>query len=257
LKNQLLDMAITIGSLVLPILVQLVEKVKPVIEAVAAWIEKHPVLTQWIITVVAIVSALVVGIATLTAGLVGIIGVFAAILSPIGLVVTALVAIGTAVTVLISHWEGLKWMVTEAVAFMKEAIANFAIDLAEKFGIAEEAAKRLLKVLIEAAEFAARATVGAIPVVGPVINAATRATGGYASGPTIVGEQGPEIVNVPRGSYVNHARDTDRMMRQGGQPVVQKIEINLGGVTVREEADEDRLIAKLARQIQLISLQAA
>lgn len=257
LKNQLTDMAITIGSLILPILVELVGKMQPVINAVARWIEEHPILSKWLLVIITVVSTLVAGIGALTLALTGVIAVLGAILSPIGLVVVALTGIVTAIGVLMTHWEGLKWMVSEAVNSMKEAIANFALDLAEKFGIAEDKAKQLLKTLKDVAAQAGRAIIGAIPVVGPTINAATRATGGYAGGPTIVGEQGPELVNLPRGSFVNNARDTERMLRGGERPIMQKIEINLGGVTVQNEADEDRLVQKLARQLQLISLQAA
>ncbi len=38
-----------------------------------------------------------------------------------------------------------------------------------------------------------------------------RASGGPASGMTWVGEQGPELVNLPNGSYVNNARDSAKI----------------------------------------------
>lgn len=44
-----------------------------------------------------------------------------------------------------------------------------------------------------------------------------RASGGYASGLTLVGEQGPELVSLPRGSYVHDNRESERMM--GGTSV--------------------------------------
>lgn len=44
-----------------------------------------------------------------------------------------------------------------------------------------------------------------------------RATGGFASGLTLVGERGPEIVSLPRGSYVHDNRESERMM--GGTSV--------------------------------------
>jgi hypothetical protein len=39
----------------------------------------------------------------------------------------------------------------------------------------------------------------------------TRASGGYASGLTLVGERGPELVSLPRGSYVHDNAESERM----------------------------------------------
>jgi hypothetical protein len=43
-----------------------------------------------------------------------------------------------------------------------------------------------------------------------------KAAGGSASGLTMVGERGPELVNLPAGSYVNKASDTQRMLGNSG-----------------------------------------
>jgi hypothetical protein len=43
-----------------------------------------------------------------------------------------------------------------------------------------------------------------------------RASGGHAEGLTLVGERGPELVNLPRGSYVNEAVRTRGMLGGGG-----------------------------------------
>jgi hypothetical protein len=145
-------------------------------------------------------------------------------------------------------------MVTNAVQGMQDAIANFAIDLAAKFNIAEEAAKRLIATLKSAAQQAVQATLGALPVIGPAFQA--RAMGGFADGMTLVGERGPEIVNLPRGSYVHTAMESQRMSENRGV----RVEFNaplVGQVIVKDEADEDRLIAKLTRMIQLQQLQSA
>jgi hypothetical protein len=86
----------------------------------------------------------------------------------------------------------------------------------------------------------------------------TKAKGGLTSGPvTLVGEQGPELVSLPRGSYVHNAHNTERMLGEGSGTT--KIEFNspiVGQVIVQDEADEDRLIAKLTRAIQLHTLAA-
>lgn len=58
--------------------------------------------------------------------------------------------------------------------------------------------------------------------VGGILNLNTdiekRASGGYASGMTLVGERGPELVDLPGGSYVHNNSDTNRMI--GGSNIV-------------------------------------
>ena len=67
---------------------------------------------------------------------------------------------------------------------------------------------------------------------------------------TLVGEHGPEVVSLPRGSYVHTARQTQGML--GGQATDNAPLV--GEVHVHTEADENRLLGKLdawlARAIQ-------
>jgi hypothetical protein len=81
----------------------------------------------------------------------------------------------------------------------------------------------------------------------------SRIGGGYAEGLTRVGEGGPELVSLPAGSFVHSNQDSQKIA--GG--MAQSITINMGGVTVKNEADEDRLVKKLARMIQLQKLSSA
>lgn len=53
-------------------------------------------------------------------------------------------------------------------------------------------------------------------VTGGVAGAAPGlASGGYGGGMTWVGENGPELVNLPQGSYVNNNQSSNRMAQQG------------------------------------------
>lgn len=254
LKNELIDMAITVGNLVLPVLVELVKVVKPVIQSFAEWIEKHPLLAQWLITVVGVVSALVAGMGAFTLAATGVIAVLGALLTPVGMVVVALTAIGTSVLLVIHHLEGLKWMAGEAVDFMLGKLGEF-LDYLREVRDDFLAFIELIRVKIKGAKDYAgsRLTGGNLSLE----DVQGRKHGGYGSGLTLVGEQGPELVNLPRGSFVRNARDTRRMLGEEREQRTVNVEINLGGVTVTKEADEDRLVQKLARMIQLQSLASA
>jgi hypothetical protein len=78
--------------------------------------------------------------------------------------------------------------------------------------------------------------------------AKARAIGGIVTeGTTIVGESGPEIVSLPYGSVVRPSS-----VRSSGSVV-----IHIGAVHVHDEADEDRFMEKIARQMQLLQMNAA
>lgn len=85
-----------------------------------------------------------------------------------------------------------------------------------------------------------------------------RASGGHAEGLTIVGERGPELVNLPRGSYVNEAARTRGMLGGGGGSNISfspTINVTSNGSSAdprdiaRQIADElGQLLAKARRE---------
>lgn len=112
------------------------------------------------------------------------------------------------------------------MALAMDKAATAAFDMHTELDTAEEAARRL------AGEYVVNiktiyATVGTPgPTGGGVIHA--RATGGAASGMTLVGERGPELVNLPGGSRVYSNQDSRNMMSGGGMTV--NLNIASGGV---------------------------
>jgi len=52
-----------------------------------------------------------------------------------------------------------------------------------------------------------------------------KASGGYASGMTLVGENGPELVNLPSGAYVNNNLSSQRMANQPVQAIIDYDEL--------------------------------
>ena len=77
------------------------------------------------------------------------------------------------------------------------------------------------------------------------------ATGGLVnrSGLVKVGEYGAELLYLPRGAEVVPARETAALLGSGGGGGVN-VAINLGGVTIREEADMDRLVGKMTSALE-------
>lgn len=72
-------------------------------------------------------------------------------------------------------------------------------------------------------------------------NVQKRASGGYASGLTLVGEQGPELVSLPPGSYVHNNSETQQMLGNSNQ-----VTINFNGDMV---LDAESRVSELANKI--------
>jgi phage-related protein len=81
-----------------------------------------------------------------------------------------------------------------------------------------------------------------------------KALGGVASGLTLVGERGPELVSLPNGSYVHTNEQSQQMMGGGGTT------ININNPTVRSDNDLQQIInavtQALGRQGELVRLGA-
>jgi len=61
----------------------------------------------------------------------------------------------------------------------------------------------------------------------PLLPFGRKALGGYASGLTLVGERGPELVSLPRGSYVHDNAESERMV--GGATNTYNFSVNISG----------------------------
>lgn len=133
---------------------------------------------------------------------------------------------------------------TVALARVRTEGGQDAIDAFEEILRSAGVAEEIIRDLIQAFK-----DYNAIPVARKSLlvgtgDAATRtfgdvsarASGGPASGLTQVGEAGPEIVELPPGSYVHSASDSRRLMsaaggaRQvmaAGQTIIQRLEVNI------------------------------
>lgn len=66
------------------------------------------------------------------------------------------------------------------------------------------------------------------------------------AGMTLVGEEGPELVDMPRGARVHNARDTKRMV-SGRSVTIAKL---ADTIVVREEADIDKIATKIVQKLE-------
>lgn len=117
---------------------------------------------------------------------------------------------------------------------MFDAIVRVLSSLPGKMAeLGRDAASRFLD-SISVAGVSAGDVVGFVGSAGGLLK---RASGGHASGLTWVGERGPELLNLPPGSYVHNNRES--MAMAGGQPIV--INVNVAG-SIRSDRDIAQII---------------
>lgn len=142
-KNSLTDIAITIGSAVLPALNNLLNAVRPAVEAFAQFATQHPILIAGLLAVGAAIG--VIGLAMLAIGpivafvtaLFSLIGVAAAglgialglILSPIGLIILAIVALIAVGYLIYTHWTELSALALQVWTTIVTTITTALIQI--------------------------------------------------------------------------------------------------------------------------------
>jgi phage-related protein len=97
-----------VGRALAPAFVSLMEKVQPVIEALADWAENNPTLVATLVAAGLAISAIVAGLGFLGLVLPMIIGGFTLLISPVGLIIAGIVALIAVLVYLGTHLEELK-----------------------------------------------------------------------------------------------------------------------------------------------------
>lgn len=209
IKLQFADLAETIGDQLLPVLSQIVEKVKPVLERVAEWISKNPELTQKIVLVAAAVGGLLtvlgpilIMLPGIIAGFSGVMAVLTILAGPIGILIALIVILGI---IFITNKDkiisGAKEIWEQLTAAWQKVKTNFIDPFVSGLQAVNDALTSLLRkmgVIKEDKTFWEQIKSGALYLHE---NLQARAAGGPVTmgQPYIVGERGPELF-VPTGS---------------------------------------------------------
>ena len=255
LQNSFGDLQEEIGKVFIPLLVDIVGKITPVVEEIGKWIQQNPELTKNIIILTAAITGIIAVVGTLGLLLPSLITGFKAfgailtfITSPVGLVVAAiagLIAIGVA---LWKNWDEISekageiWgniqdTISSVIGHLKGLIGEFVNWFQDKFDFIGDTISRV------------KDAIGSIgSLVGGAVSSATGAVssffGGYQFGTD----------NVPRtGMYMLHKGESvyPAGLSSGGGSIV--VNIN-GGYYMSERAAEDigdKIIEKLKREVRL------
>lgn len=81
------------------------------------------------------------------------------------------------------------------------------------------------------------------------INAHAAGTTFAPGGLSLVGEKGPELINLPRGSRVYNAQDTEEMLSGGGSGRSTTVNVTINGVKIDNERDMQRQAYRIGGMI--------
>ena len=118
-KNKLTDMAISVGNVLAPILIDFVQKLEPFIASITSFVQDHPGAVKWLAGLAAALLALGTGLigigaalkgASILLGLLQGIGGFIGLIASLGLgpIIAILAAVAGIALVLIHYWDEIK-----------------------------------------------------------------------------------------------------------------------------------------------------
>jgi hypothetical protein len=246
LKNQFDGLLSTIGTQFLPLIVQLTEKLTPVIEKVTAWVEANPELTRNIILASAAIAGIIALIGILGLVLPAVITGFTLLAGPIGVVIGILAGLVIAVknvsqimymlqNELPLIWDGIK------ITF-KEGIDN----LISMFDPLFKTIDKVKNAVSNIGSGIKSSVSGAISKVKDKISGKAVGGGVQVGNSYLVGEKGPEMFTpANNGSIVPNYK----LAGSGGM----NLTININGGTYLDDNVAEKLGDRIIQNFKLIS----
>ncbi len=224
-----------LGVAMQPILLKVLEAITPVIERISAWIQENPKLAAGIaIAVVALLGmAAAVGVIAAVVGAVTtVIAAFGATAVIVG--AAAGVALAVAAAFIITNWSAVKAFFLGIPKHIENALKEVPGIILRMFLGPLASVLDLLRQVGE--KFKNVPGLGSLKNIGKIPGFAGGVQN-FSGGLAVVGEQGPELVNLPRGSSV-----TPNNQLGGGVSLTVNV-----GTFVGTEMEKRRLAEELFR----------
>jgi hypothetical protein len=245
-----------IGTALQPALLALLNVATPIITAIADWVSKNPELASGILIAVTAVTGLATIVGTLGFAIAGLGPIFAAFQVAGSL---AIGGVGTAFTglsaliasplampaIAVGAALGALWLVIDAANKARDAVNEAT---AAKASLAEQDKKDLATAysVINSGVASPERKAAAQRVINNINARHALGTSSAPGGATLVGEMGPEIVNMPQGAQVTPAYRTRAAATGGGGA-----SINIENLTIANQMDEQRFLANLGWRLAL------
>lgn len=122
LKTSIQEMSIAIGRTFLPIVQQVIDKIKPVIDKVVEWVQANPKLARNVIMIAGAIAGLVAVLGFLGMALMPVITALTFLASPIGIIIALITVIVGLIIWWVANWEEnvetIKWIWENFVDFL-------------------------------------------------------------------------------------------------------------------------------------------
>lgn len=236
-----------LGSAVNEALLPLINVITPIIQRIGQWINENQRLAAGIaiamvafLAIIAVIGSLLVVVAAIGA-------VFGAVSAGIVVaVVAAAAAVGAGIAYMIMNWQRVRDFVAQAVAAINARVSLMIGLFGSIAGIIGSVAGGIYNAIVSPYVRAYNTITGIVSKIGGAFsgikNFASGLRGkipGFATGTSfapggmaLVGERGPELVNLPRGSQVYTNSQSQGMMGGGGAVSntynIAKIELSTG-----------------------------
>ena len=171
-----------------------------------------------------------------------VVGVFGAITAPVWLLIGAIVLLGATIAI----FGKQAWQTVTDIGKIFQALwtlIQIKIDQIKQAWLSVDwggIGRNIITAVVNGIR-----SISIVGAIGNIVSSITkRATGGAASGLTWVGERGPELVNLPRGSYVNSNSTSRRMTSGGGGDFIYAPMFSLGN-----RSEVENTIAPMVKNI--------
>ncbi len=205
-KNNVTELAIAVGQILLPPLLALADILIPVIQFMADFAEEHPALTKLVValalglvglgTAMVVIGfiwpSLVVGFFLMTSAVGGLSGAFAFLTIAMGPISLIVIGIGAAIAAGLLIWKN--W--DDIIGFIKDRVNGFIEVINKLISVMFK-----LNPLLLGLEALGLITAPEIPSFA---HGGTMGRGGMA----LVGERGPEVVSLPAGAQITPVNRT-------------------------------------------------
>lgn len=259
-------LAATLGNDLMPVLLNFLQTVTPLIQKVTDWADAHPRLVSYILLAVGAAGLLVIAIGGIAFALSSAISIFLASMTVISAVGTAIAIIGGPITILglligafafilLSHWDAIKLGTQVMVQFLQttwmngwNAIVSFFEGIASKiFGIVNSIIAAISRVTSGISSIAGSVGSGISNFGSSMLSMVPHfASGGIVTSPTmaLVGEAGPEAI-IPLSAFAGGSS----LRGAGGGGGAGNIIVNILGGNYLDSNGAQMIGAALAKQI--------
>lgn len=247
LKNSFFGLSKAIGDALRPTTDGLMTSITDIVNAMTEWIKAHPELVTMITKAAAALGAILVVMGTVAIAIGAIIAAVAGVVGAFALMAESTVAVVfTAIAAAIVGAIG--WIVSAAIglaAYWDQVVGA----LKSTWGWMSDTFFAIFGPILDAIQAMTGWGIGPGNVSGG--GGVGMATGGTVqqSGWAVVGERGPELVQMPRGATVYDAQQSAPVVQGGGTTNSQNVTVNFNRDSVRSDDDIRQIERMMTRLI--------